>query len=171
MMFEVKCDTISMKTIVVLLGADLLVEPDSSFNRQDICSRMVSTRMWMEPKARAPGARQRYTNVTAMKHSYTMHVYPRSRTSNEHPTGPVISRLAFGALLFSELIMVVIGRRQPPVAQTSLPNICRRARNPAQPLNQSGYKLLMLPARRLHPFGVSCYQSCLSGRLIGLTIK
>ena len=55
-------------------------------------------RMWMEPKARAPGAPQRYTNVTAMKHSSSAHDYPRSRTSN----GSGTQQTRVGALYFAD---------------------------------------------------------------------
>ena len=66
MMFEMKGETGSTESTILLIGGELLVESDSSFNRQEIYSCMVSTRMWVDPKARAPGAPQRYTNLTAI---------------------------------------------------------------------------------------------------------
>ena len=77
MMSEMEGDTCSTETIKLLIDGKLLVRSDSSFIRQEDCSRMVPSRMWMEPTARAPGATQRYTNVIAMKHSSSAYDYPR----------------------------------------------------------------------------------------------
>lgn len=122
--------------------------------------------MWMEPKARAVGAPQRYTNVTAMKHASNAHDYPRSRTFN----GFGNQQTRIGALYFPKLYH---GGHWPPrtACGANFAYECmQEGSNPAQSFNESGYKLSILAARGLHPFGVSCYQSCLSGRLIGLTI-
>lgn len=75
MMSQMECDTCSTETIILLIDGKLLVRSDSSFNRQENGSRMVPMGVWMEPKARAPSAPQRYTNVTAMKHSFSAHDY------------------------------------------------------------------------------------------------
>ena len=82
----------------MLVGGKLLVRSDSSFNRQENCLRMVPTRMWMEPKVRALGAPQRYTNVTAMNYASNAHDYTRSRISN----GIGDRQTCIGALYFPE---------------------------------------------------------------------